>query len=126
MKSNSILLLALCVSLSFAGASNVHPTGMFSDMFYSDESGDIGGTEIFIVLGDDNYWVVYQEAEGAPTKPIIVKAEITANQIKFILPKNELHEELIFTGKITEKALIGKFEGRDEKLKLPRKKSYWE
>jgi hypothetical protein len=96
-------------------------TGMFSDMRYSDGSGDVSGREIFIVGANDGYFAVVQIAEGMPGTPVVVPVEVDGNRIKFTMP-GRIPE--IFEGRVTSSRLEGRLESG--KLSIRRSKSYWQ
>ncbi len=105
----------------------VQVTGIFSDLRYSNESGDVIGLEIFIVYAGD-YYATIQVAEGFPEPPFVVKLQVKDSSIEFTLPEKtgSLSGLGKFTGKITATGLNGKFEHETEKRALKRKNSYWQ
>lgn len=63
--------------------------GLYSNLAYSEDSGDLGGHEIFIIYTESSYWVVSQCSEGAPLKPNLVPAKRTGNNtLEFSLKGN--------------------------------------
>ncbi len=123
----TILILLLVSSLAW-GAIKTKVTGLFSDMRYISEAGDVLGTEIFIVYSNSGYYAVMQCAEGAPSKPVVVSASIKDNEVK-LEPHNDLSSHCpmaTFTGQITSSGLRGKFEGTDYPGLLKRQRSYWQ
>jgi len=137
MIARTLLLFLIFQSFStfaFAqktGQQKVKPriqvTGIFSDLRYSNESGDVIGLEIFIVYAGD-YYATVQVAEGIPESPFVVKLQVKDSNIEFTLPEKagSLSGVGKFTGKITAASLIGKFEHETEKRVLKRKNSYWQ
>jgi hypothetical protein len=67
--------------LSTAG-TDIDLTGTYSS-FKSTESGDIVGEEIRVLQFDysKRYWVIYQCAEGEPSEPVFVQAELKAPKV---------------------------------------------
>jgi hypothetical protein len=120
-----VILILFLIGLSFAGESKVKVTGIFSNLEYNEEGGDLLGKEIIIILGKEDYFVVFEVSEGGPSDPVLTKAKITGNKIEFTIPEGQLVSGK-FVGKISEKQLIGKFENQEDTIKLKRKKSYWE
>jgi hypothetical protein len=108
-----------------AGAKQPKPTGMFSDMAYNDEGGDLLGTEVFVTYAHDGYFVVYQSSEGEPITPVVVPATIAGTSIKFVVPKTA-DPRGSFVGTIGAKELTGSFSGSKEIIHLKRKVSYWQ
>jgi hypothetical protein len=92
----AILLLCLvllsCAARGPSASSTLRPrvTGMFSSMHFTEESGDVGGMEVFITYArngvDGHYWVRFQMAEGVPDEPALVRAIVIRNDIEFTVP----------------------------------------
>jgi hypothetical protein len=120
-----MLFVLLFASELISGNNGIKITGIFSDLRYSEESGDICGQELFIMLGLKKYFVVYQISEGAPSNPVLIEANINENKIEFKIPKTKYNSERIFKGIIMTDKLIGNFEGGDT-IKLTRQNSYWQ
>jgi hypothetical protein len=94
---------------------------MFSDMRYSEGSGDVSGREIFIVGANDGYFAVVQIAEGVPGTPVVVPVEVDGDRITFTVPGSPPE---IFEGRVTSSRLEGRLGlGR---LSIRRSKSYWQ
>lgn len=123
-----LMVLVFSIALTAATAANARqpkPTGMFSDMAYNDEGGDLLGTEIFVTYARDGYFVVYQSSEGEPTTPVVVPATISGTSIKFSVPKS-IDPRGNFIGTIGLQELTGSFSGNKEVIHLKRKASYWQ
>jgi hypothetical protein len=124
-----LMLLALVVFSSAAAPASKQPkpkpTGMFSDMEYNDEGGDLLGTEVFITYARDGYFVVYQSSEGEPITPVVVPATVSGTSIKFVIP-NTADPRGSFSGTIDTRELTGSFSGSKEIIHLKRKASYWQ
>lgn len=121
------LISTLCLLLLFTIAAkqpNVKVTGTFSSFEYHRDSGDLAGTEVFIFYAR-NYWVLYQESEGEPGTPFLVEAKMNGDKIEFSVPANDGNKRN-FKGRITNKYLMGTFDGDNNLIKLPRKRSYWQ
>jgi hypothetical protein len=123
----TIIVLLLAPSLAWS-ATQTKVTGLFTDMHYISESGDVLGTEIFIIYSNSGYYAVMQCAEGAPSKPVVVNASIIGNKIK-LQPHNDPSSHCpmaSFIGQITPSGLRGKFEGTDYTGLLKHQRSYWQ
>jgi hypothetical protein len=122
-------MLVLLAIFSVAwGATKPKVTGLFSDMHYISEAGDVLGTEIFIIYSTSGYYAVMQCAEGAPSKPVVVNAKIEGNKVT-LEPHNDQSSHCpiaVFTGQVTSSGLRGNFEGTDYPGLLKRKRSYWQ
>jgi hypothetical protein len=111
------------------GRPKVKVTGLYSNLHWVKEAGDVVGTEVLIVYSTGGlpgqHWAYVQIAEGSPSPPFLVKATVSGDQVEFTLPE-AAGKARRFMGKVTEKGLVGQFEGSAEKLVLPRRKSYWQ
>lgn len=104
-------------------------TGIYSDLHYGEISGDIGGTEIFIMLAESSpYMATVQIAQGVPTDPVLVPVKVTGNDIEFSFPAgSEMAKSYgTYHGTISARGLTGKFANEEEKTFLKRKPSHWE
>lgn len=130
------LLLACVPSASFAQPRQ-QIAGIYSDLSYNQESGDLGGTEIFVVLGggpDVHYFAFVQEAEGQPLDPVIApvilkgeKATIRARFADYTLLFEGKFSKTSFDGTLTVSSKSGKKSASSsEPFHLKRQKSYWE
>ena len=123
-----LMMLVFGIASTAGAADNTRrpkPTGMFSDMTYNDEGGDLLGTEIFVTYARDGYFVVYQSSEGEPTTPVVVPATISGTSIKFSVPEST-DPRGNFVGTIGLRELTGSFSGNKEVIHLKRKASYWQ
>jgi hypothetical protein len=106
-------------------------TGVYSNMVYNSEGGDILGIEISIVRVQGGYAVVFQDAEGGPKLPVVVPAIVRNEIISFELPERDGYAGK-FVGKIKGGKFYGKFPdgsvGADNKpdFTLQRGVSYWQ
>jgi hypothetical protein len=105
-------------------ADSINKTGCFTNIFYHEEAGDVLGTELFIVYSNDGYYVLFQDAEGEPSPPQLVRATVTGDRISFQLPATQGFRTQTVTGNFTPTALTCKFAGTI--IKLIRGKSYWQ
>ena len=104
-------------------------------MHYIREAGDVLGTEIFITYGGGQYWAQFQDAEGSPASPQLVKVKLDSNKISFDLSddlilhsdgkETPIHNILHFKGEIRRDRLVGTMDGLSGSYNLPRHKSYW-
>jgi hypothetical protein len=115
------------VAVRGADASDrkVKVTGIYSDLAYNQEGGDVLGTELFIVLSRQGYYVLFQSSEGEPSVPVLVKAKVSGSSITFELP-SEADPRGEFVGKITNDEVIGSFKANGQTIHLKRKNSYWQ
>ena len=125
--------------LAFSEEHKIKITGIYSNLSYSQGPGDIAGTEIFILQGGDNneYYLIFQEAEGWPKPPLLIKPIINKYHIEFVVPQKSYTEngqEFIqttnYTGTIKKNGIELEGQNRQTKYKwkefLKRKNSYWQ
>jgi hypothetical protein len=105
--TRTLLLCIIClITVTAADAQRrgnrsqrVDPIGTFSNMEFSPESGDVGGTQITVLLsfaGDrEQYFVVMQDAQGVPGDPEMVRATVRGATIEFTI------NSIRYTGTIT-------------------------
>lgn len=99
-------------------------TGVFSNLEYIEEAGDLVGWEVFIVLGGEGHFAVVQIAEGWPAPPEVARITRDGSHVEFTL-----QDGTKFKGDVSEKALSGTFTdpaGGARKVILERRKSYWQ
>jgi hypothetical protein len=115
------------VALAWAGEPSV--SGIYSNLSYNEEGGDLLGTELLILPSADNaaggYSVFVQIAEGGAPFTAIVPVKISGNTIEFILPPGGAYDRQRFVGFVETGQLILRWSnGTEEHLK--RGKSYWQ
>ena len=122
------LVLAVVLALICAAsveAKEARITGIFSDMHFVPEAGDVSGMEVFIMYTSEGYYAVVQFAEGSPLVPLVVPVNVDKSSVRFTVPL-PTGAKRQFLGVVTEEGLIGKFENAGEKFNLKRSKSYWQ
>jgi len=106
-------------------------TGIFSDLHYNEEGGDLLGTEIFIVYAAHGYTAFVQCAEGSPGVAVAVPVKVNGNHVSFIVPEPS-NGAGSYDGRISATGFIGTITGTTNgksitnRIQLRRKKSYWE
>ncbi|MGH8069041.1 MAG: hypothetical protein ACRERE_28160 [Candidatus Entotheonellia bacterium] len=106
-------------------------TGIYSNMSFHEESGDVLGIEVFVMRSSKGYFVVFQSSEGAPAVPVVVPVRIDGKSIEFDLPAECAYAGK-FKGTLTEEGITGGFpSGRlgpdgSSLIRLKRGKSYWQ
>jgi hypothetical protein len=129
----AFLLAVLTPGASQATETSPKLTGIYSDLYYNEEGGDLLGAEIFIVgAGAYGYIAFVQYAEGAVERPVAVPIELEAGKIIFTVPDG-LMEGCEYTLHISESGLEGSRRYRmangewgEESIHLPRTNSYWQ
>ena len=107
-------------------------TGLYTNMQYNEESGDINGVELFIVTKREGYIAYFQDAEGGPFLPIIIPIEIKNKKIEFEIPKRGHGYSGKFIGIIHESSIElsnsseASNQKSNEKIILLKGLSYWQ
>src|SRR5215813_5505201 len=111
-----------------AAQASVKITGVYSNLTYIEEAGDVVGVEIFILSGGSGYFATLQIAEGAPDDPVLVPVKVNGTNIEITFPSDSAigRDRGNYHGKITALGLSGKFEKETKRIFLKRKKSYWQ
>ena len=106
-------------------------TGVYSDMEFNEEAGDVIGIEIFLVYSREGFQAIFQDAEGSPSVPVVVPAIVKGSEITFELPERNGYSGK-FLGRIQKDRIEGHFltgaagrEGEPE-IVLKRGRSYWQ
>ncbi len=124
------ILRLVTAFLLFAVACLVHAgdatrlTGVFSNLEYIEEAGDLVGWEVIIVFGGDRHYAIVQDAEGSPSPPEVVALTVSGTKISFTLEDGST-----FSGVISKRGIKGSFKhqlGGTEDVALKRGKSYWQ
>jgi hypothetical protein len=131
MRAGAALLSAVLLIASpvCAAAPPVRPSGIFSNLSYNSESGDLGGIEllVFPAPGPESQWrVLVQIAEGGAPYVALVALISVGDHFEFTLPADSGLAQPQFSLRITalEAVLMQMPKGRSEHLR--RGKSYWE
>ena len=123
-----VILLALVGVASVASAApSIKHTGTFSDMAFNQDAGDVTGHELRIAFTSAGYEGVFQVAEGAPSELMLVKVVFDGNKLSFTLPAGSYAGS--FSGIVDANGISGVLthaSGAQEKVVLPRRKSYWD
>lgn len=121
----NVFFLCLCLcSAVFAEPSK--PAGLFSNMAYDQESGDVEGFEFFFVYSKSGYYVFYQYSNGEPEEPKLVPLNIRGNDFEFTITGGGEFSGT-FVGKFTVNGVQGYFKNSPKvTIKLKRGRSYWQ
>jgi hypothetical protein len=107
-------------------------TGIYSDLEYHDESGDLAGTEIFLINTKKGYYIYFQSSDGSGGVPVVVPAKLNENKLTFEIPEDVADFSGVFQGQITDRVLSGRFtngvlsKDGTNLFNLPKKNSYWQ
>jgi hypothetical protein len=106
-------------------------TGIYTNMSFNSQSGDVSGIELFIVFTKEGYKGIFQDVDGVLNVPIVVPMKIDKSEVSFELPDREGYVGK-FTGKILKGKIVGRFSAGQisadgsEAIVLIKKKSYWQ
>jgi hypothetical protein len=134
-----VLAITICGAVSTQACAverqKVRVPGIYSSLVYSEEGGDLLGTEIFIVpsdLANLAYVVFVQCWEGGSTPPVTVPVKVSGDSISFTVPGPSCAEGT-YKGRISKAGFDGTFMRRlvdgtskAEPVHLKRKPSYWQ
>ena len=125
-----ILAVVLFSPLSFGANGHAkHITGIYSNLHYVGDAGDLVGTELVIVPAEKDYKVFFQLSEGGFPFTALATLKVTGSDIEFTLPPGGDYGGMRFKGTIkgndlTLHPVLPAGDGMDETLK--RGKSYWQ
>lgn len=130
MKQGILVVISIFMAaLTPANAADARMSGIYSDMSYNAEGGDLLGMELMIVpTPEGGYTAFVQIAEGGAPAVALVPLTVSGSRIEFTMPGTGGH----FVGVITGDSLVGHWTegqlsstgGKEEHLK--RGKSYWQ
>lgn len=128
------ILGAVCAWLFFSKLPTIPEkiTGVYTDMEFHEESGDIAGSEIFLVKSRQGYFVVFQSSEGSPSRPVVVPARVDGKEIVFELPEKDGDISGVFRGEIYKDSIKGRFmngvlnKSGSKDFVLYKRGSYWQ
>jgi len=101
-------------------------TGMYSNLEYIEEAGDLVGIEIYVMGRGDGYVAVVQCAGGGPGDPVVTPVVISGAEISFKLPEGQDDCGTSFSGVVSKEGLRGRFVNEIKERWIPRRKGYWE
>jgi hypothetical protein len=121
-----VILLAGFVTAALAQDQQIKVSGIYSDLAYNQEGGDLLGMELLIIPSDPSgYRAFVQIAEGGPPFTVIVPLVVNGSRVEFTLPSGSPYSGEHFVGTFSATGLVLHWRrGQVEKLK--RGKSYWQ
>jgi hypothetical protein len=132
----AITLFATCLPAAAPAPSpralpKVQVAGTYTNLEYNDEGGDLVGIEVKIVPLGDRYQAAVLVSEGAPSPMMLVDVTVTAQEVRFRVPRSgqEPDDSWSFRGTVTARALNGVIthaSGVKEQVKLTRRCGYWD
>ena len=128
MRKNILWFVVLVSLASVASAQNGPPavSGVYTDLEYNQEGGDLLGMELLIIPSDPTgYRAFVQIAEGGPPFAVIVPLLVDGSHVEFTLPAGSAYSGDHFVGTLSStKLVLHSPRGKDETLN--RGKSYWQ
>lgn len=133
MRSLALIFVVAILLPGLAAAAPSPPkqkiTGIFSNLAFVPQAGDVVGAEIFLLQNAyGGYVVLVQCADGKPGSPELLPATVDYPKLTFTIPKDSVSSCPAgeFSGVLSVRGLSGKLDGRDWSGYLPRRKSYWQ
>ncbi|ULU25745.1 hypothetical protein [Dyella terrae] len=121
----ALLVLSLTVGPTFGQTSKPKVTGVYSNLRYNQEGGDLLGMELLVIPSEAGYTAFVQIAEGSAPYTAIVPLAVENSQISFTLPLGGAYGGMKFDGELKATSLVIKSAaGANETLR--RDKSYWQ
>jgi hypothetical protein len=126
-------IVLLCVGVA-VGANTVRAAGVYSNLYFNKEGGDLLGAEILILpsRSPTGFSALVQLAEGGAPFAILVPIRVTGTQVEFTIAASGPYDGLTFTGAVTRSELTGEwssgsvFADAGHRERLKRGKSYWQ
>ncbi len=133
VRSGSATIISLMlISTLFAAERKPHITGIYTDLRYNSEAGDLLGTEIFIVFTGNGYAAFFQHWEGGAAPPVVVSVKVDGTRVSFAVPAPS-DGEGVYEARIANGGLEGVWRHpladgttKEEHIHLARKPSYWQ
>jgi len=118
--------------IGFAGAalapqSRFCVTGIYGNLHYNAEGGDLLGMELLIIPDNSGYVACVQIAEGGSPFVVVVPFVVTGSQVQFTLPSGSAYSGTHLTGSFASggaKLILQWPQGQQEVL--VRGRSYWQ
>jgi hypothetical protein len=115
--------------ISFFLIENLHAKeefyGIYSNMQVSE--GDYSGFEFIIVPSNEGDFLIFQDAEGWPKKPLLLTVQLGGTQKSDSNLVRFTHPEMgPFEGRIKGRSLHGEFTQMKYKIELTKGKSIWQ
>ena len=133
--TSTLVLLTLLIrgNVAFAATPIQEPskyaTGTFTNFEYNEEGDDLLGMEVKIVpVAGERFQAAIQISEGEPGPLVVVDVSVKGDAVAFKVDGNGT-PGWSFRGSVTPKMLSGLItyqSGRQEKIRLARRCSYWD
>jgi hypothetical protein len=124
-----LLILVPLASRAAPPEASQSISGIYSDLAYNIEGGDLVGIELLVVptgLGKEPLWRAFvQIAEGDAPYCTVVSLTISGTKVAFTLPPGDTLGGLKFTGTISSTEIVLTTPGGQTEH-LRRGKSYWQ
>jgi hypothetical protein len=124
-----LVLIFIIPAISLAEGTKINRiSGIYSNLKYNSESGDLSGIELLIFpnnhVHESEYSGFFQISEGGAPFAVIVPIKVSGANIEFTLPSGPEFSNMHFVGEFKGSELILRSLGNEEHLK--RGKSYWQ
>lgn len=137
-RSKTIGAVVACALLLLGGgvagaADAVRVAGVYSNLHYNKEGGDLLGAEVLIFPANasNGFSALVQLAEGGAPFAALVSVIVTGSKVEFTIPEGGPYGGLRFSGTVSRTELVGRWSsgsafGGGERERLKRGKSYWQ
>lgn len=130
LRPSSIALSLLLAGTLAPSVASPKPqeTGLFSNMRYVPQAGDVVGAEIFVIYDGGAYQALVQCAEGRMGQAQLLPAVVAFPDISFTIPPDSptLCPRGEFKGRLLREGIRGTIHGLSWPGFLPRRRSYWQ
>jgi hypothetical protein len=138
MQKQRVRLTAAAVALLYVSVGAVTDgagiTGIYSNLRYNKEGGDLLGVEVLIFpsKGLTSFSALVQLAEGGAPFAVLVPVRVTGMQVEFTIPEGGPYAGVRFSGTVSRTELVGRWSsgsalgGPGDTERLRRGKSYWQ
>ena len=120
------LFLALATPSQAAKPKPLRPSGLYTNLRYIEEAGDLLGMELLVVPAGPNHWTAFvQISEGGEPYTVLVPFQVEGDKVEFTLPAEGEFPNEHFAGRLYENKLVLHWSHGDVET-LKRGRSYWE
>jgi hypothetical protein len=109
-------------AVALAQESRTRVTGIYSDLHYNGEAGDLFGMELLIIPSKAGYVACVQVAEGGAPFVAVVPIFVSGAQVQFTMPASYGGQHI--TGSFAGTKLVLRWPKGQQEVLL-RGKSYW-
>ena len=128
------LVGVLLYAVAASAAEGVRPAGVYSNLHFNKQAGDLLGAEVIVFPSDSatGFSALVQLAEGGAPSAFLVPVSVSGSRIEFLIPGPGAYAGLRFSGEVSRAGLVGRwnsgaaFGGAGDTERFKRGKSYWQ